>query len=71
MKLIGELDYRWWLIKLWFRGLPEKLARKAAWWLPREVALWAFIRVCSATGDGPSDITYESAYKGWEAGAGK
>jgi hypothetical protein len=36
--------------------------------LPRRVALLAFVRVCAATGDGPASITYDSAYKAWEAG---
>ncbi len=56
----------WWF---WFKdeGLPLWIA----WKLPRRVALWAFIRVTAATGENPSEITYESAYKAWEAGAGR
>jgi len=43
-----------------------------AWALPRRIALWAFIRVViSASGDSPSEITYDSAYKAWENGAGR
>jgi hypothetical protein len=69
--MLFEIGYRWWLVKLWFRRLPEKLAWRAAWLLPRRVALLAFVRVCSATGDSPDDVTYDGAYRAWEAGAGK
>jgi len=44
---------------------------KIAWALPRSIALLCFVRVCSASGDEPGDITYESAYKAWQAGAGR
>lgn len=56
----------WWY---WFttEGFPMWLA----WALPRKIALWCFIRVMAATGDSPDQITYESAYKAWEAGAGR
>ncbi len=68
---MSELGYRWYCVRLWFRERPEKIA----WWLalklPRQVALLAFVRVCSATGDGPDSITYESAYRAWEQGAGR
>lgn len=56
----------WWF---WFR--EEKIPMTLAWMLPRKIALWAFIRVMAASGDSPSEITYESAYKAWEAGAGR
>lgn len=62
---------RWYCVKLWFRELPEKVAWKAAWLLPRKVALLAFVRVCSASGDAPGNITYESAYRAWESGRGR
>lgn len=56
----------WWS---WFKaeGFP--------WWVahhtPRYIALLTFVRVCAASGQSPDTITYESAYKAWEAGAGK
>lgn len=56
----------WWF---WFRR--EGFPMWVAWALPRRIALWAFIRVISASGDSPSEITYDSAYKAWENGAGR
>lgn len=56
----------WWY---WMR--EEKIPMTIAWALPRRIALWTFIRVMSATGQSPDDITYESAYKAWQAGAGR
>jgi hypothetical protein len=67
----ADIGYWWFCVKLWFRERPEKIAWWFAWKLPRRIALMAFVRVCSATGDGPSDVTYESAYKAWERGAGR
>lgn len=57
--------------RLWLAERAEALRWRIAGWLPRRIALLAFVRVCAASGDGPSDITYESAYKAWEAGAGQ
>lgn len=49
-----------------------ELPRRIAWRLPRRVALWAFIRVCSNTklgpNEGPEAITYERGYKDWTTG---
>jgi hypothetical protein len=42
-----------------------------AWALPRRIALWTFIRVFSATGQNPNEVTFESAYNAWERGAGR
>lgn len=58
-------------LKVWFHETRESLVIKAAYLLPRRVALWAFVRVCAATREPPYAITYESAYKAWEAGAGR
>lgn len=52
---------RWW---------TDTLPMKCAWWLPRKVALWAFIRVYSCTGDAPGP-DYGNAYDAWEKGAGR
>lgn len=54
----------WWTdpIQRWWLDWPMRLA----WWLPRGVALWAFIRVYSAGVDSPGP-EYEQAYKSWEA----
>lgn len=58
-------------IRLWWHESVEWLAWRAAWALPRYIALLAFVRVCSATGDSPDDIRYGTAYKAWERGAGR
>lgn len=61
----------WGFRSWWFWVTDSGFPLWVAWKLPRRIALWAFIRVVSATGQSPSEITYESAYKAWEAGAGK
>jgi len=54
--------------------LPDKIAMQVAWWLPREVALWAYIRVMAHATQGPygnqhvDDVRYSDAYKRWEKG---
>lgn len=58
-------------LRLWRRETADKVRWKIAWLLPRSVALLAFVRVASATGQAPDDVTYQSAYKAWEAGAGR
>ncbi len=65
------MRYLWFTIRLQFKENIEWLAWKAAFALPRKVALLAFVRVAAASGQGPSDITYEGAYKAWEEGAGR
>lgn len=53
----------WWR---WYWG--ERLAFRLAWWLPRRVALWAFIRVYAADGLAPGP-EYDRVCRAWEAGA--
>jgi hypothetical protein len=54
--------------------MPDQLAMKAAWMLPRSVALWAYIRVMAHATQGPygdqhvDDVRYSDAYKRWEDG---
>lgn len=43
---------------------------RLAWWVPRKIALYVFIRVYACTGDGPDD-SYSRIYKAWEDGAGR
>lgn len=63
---------RGWGIRAWWHWFSDQgFPMFVAWSLPRRIALWAFIRVMAATGQAPDDITYESAYKAWEAGAGR
>lgn len=50
----------WWI---WFRS--EGLPMAVAWSLPKNVALWTFIRVYGVKGDCGPD--YEPVYKLWEA----
>ena len=59
-----HLKYLWWDFRGWLRRLPEKLAWKAAWMLPRKVALFAFVRVYGAWGHCGPD--FEPVYKTWE-----
>lgn len=58
---------RAWLF--WFR--EEGFPMWCAWRISRHIALWVFVRVVSASGRNPSDITYESAYRAWENGEGR
>ena len=58
-------------IRLFIAETREAIRWKVAWLVPRKIALLCFVRVCSATGDSPDDITYDSAYRAYEAGAGK
>ncbi len=59
-----NLGYRWWVIRTWWHRLPDRLAWKCAWWLPRRVALLAFVRVYSAWGElGPD---YDPVCRSWE-----
>lgn len=60
-----------WRLRSRAREMREVARWKIAWALPRSIALLCFVRVCSASGDEPGDITYESAYKAWQAGAGR
>ena len=66
-----DFGYYWFCMRLWRRETAERVKWKIAWACPRWLALLCFVRVCSATGDSPSEITYESAYKAWEKGAGR
>ncbi len=66
-----RLGYWWFCVRLWFRERPDKIAWWLAWRLPRKVALLAFVRVCGASGETPSNITYDSAYRAWEQGDGR
>lgn len=56
-------------------GAPDKIAMQVAWWLPRKVVLWAYIRVMAHATQGPygcdhvDDVRYSDAYKRWEKGS--
>lgn len=48
----------------------EKIKQKIMWWIafhiPKQAALYAFVRVHSLTGEGPTyDGEYSMAYKKW------
>lgn len=51
-------------IARWWRDWPMRIA----WWLPRRVALWAFIRVYVADGSAPGP-EYIRAYDFWDKGS--
>lgn len=58
------MRYWWWRTRLWVRGLPDRFAWQVAWWLPKKVALYAFVRVYGKWGEcGPE---YDAVYKAWE-----
>ena len=54
-------------------SMPERIARKAAWLLPRSIAYWAAIRVGAeaTTGEWSSqvvpELTFMDAIKRWAA----
>jgi hypothetical protein len=58
----------WW----WHAGRhleADAICRRVAFWLPRRLALWAFIRVYAAWGECGPD--YPEVYSAWENGAGR
>lgn len=59
-----------WGVRAWWYAVKEATPRKLAWMLPRQVALWAFIRVYSASIDSPSR-DYVRACDGWSQGNGR
>lgn len=64
-----KIGYRWFCVRLWLRELPERIAWRAAWLMPRKVALLCFVRVYAVLGYYGPD--YEAAYKAFEGGEGK
>ena len=63
------IGYRWFLVRAWWHGLPDRIAWHVAWLLPRQVALYAFVRVYGAWGElGPD---YDHVYKAWESSVRK
>ena len=63
------MGYWWYCVRLWFRGLPEKIAWWLAYQLPRRVAILAFVRVYAVLGKCGPD--YDQAYRRFEAGEGR
>lgn len=69
-----DWGYRWWILtwlwphqaRYWFR---ERLPFRLAWWLPRKVAYFAFIRVYAVLGECGDE--YIAACRAWEAGQGR
>lgn len=57
-------------VRLWRHETAEKIRWRVAWWLPRSIALLAFVRVYASTQDAPGP-EYEAAYKAFEAGRGR
>jgi hypothetical protein len=60
------------LLRYDLHKVPQRLAMKAAWALPRSVAYWAAIRLMAHATVGPysdqvvPDLTVEDALKRWE-----
>lgn len=60
----------WWYYHV-IRRIQD-IPRKIAWMLPRDVALWAFVRVYVAGNpNGSPGPDYINVYKEWQKGAGK
>lgn len=47
-----------------YRNWRDKTCRQVAWWLPKRIVLWAFIRVHVADGEGPGN-EYKEKYDYW------
>lgn len=62
-----QCRYRVAQVRYWFK---ETLPRWIALRLPRKVALFAFVRVSAASGEGPY-AEYALRHQEWEAGAGR
>lgn len=65
-----RLGYWRFRFRLWRHETADKVRWRVAWLLPRSIALLAFVRVYSATGDAPGP-EYSRVYKAFEAGAGR
>ena len=68
-EVVWRLYTRGWGPSGWWRWVKESAPMWAAFWLPRRVALWAFIRVYAADGEGPGP-EYSRVYDAWESGRG-
>lgn len=49
--------------------LADRACQRAAWWVPRRLALFVFIRVYASTGRCGPD--YYATCRAWETGLGK
>ena len=56
---------RGWGVRAWWWWVCEATPRQLAFWLPRKVALWAFIRVYAYSEISPSE-EYTQVYDAWE-----
>ena len=56
---------RGWGVRGWWQWVTDATPRQIAWWLPHQIALWAFIRVYAHTGDAPGP-EYTRVYDAWE-----
>lgn len=61
-------------LKCWLKKIPDKVAMKVAWKLPRKVVYWAYVRVMAHATSGPygmedvDRVSYSDACKRWEKG---
>lgn len=67
---MSKIGYWRFSFRCWRHETAERLRWKIAYAIPRKLALIVFVRVFSATAEGP-DASYEDVYKGWENGAGR
>jgi hypothetical protein len=66
---VTPLLYYWYDVRLWWFGLPDRIAWRCAWLLPRRVALFAFVRVYAVLDSFTDD--YDRAYRAFESGKGR
>lgn len=55
-----------WYLSGWWDWVKEATPRQLAFWLPRKVAYWAFIRVYGLSGNGPGE-DFARICRLWEA----
>lgn len=60
-----RLKIEWfWRVRRHFQA--DDLRRRIAWWIPRKIALWVFVRVYACIGEVGPD--YDRVYHTWERG---
>lgn len=60
----------WWHVTRHWQ--PEEIARRLAYWVPRKVALFVYIRVLVASNRFDPDMNeYKAVHDAWEQGEGR
>lgn len=67
----SKLTLAKWRFQWWLEKLPERIAIKIAWMLPKRIALWAMIRVVAHATIGrwgnehPDSVSYKEMHDRW------